>query len=120
MVMIYIIEDDPWQAEQLGRTVQAAGYSTRLFTNGVEAMAALDDDKPDVIVMDMLLTGTTGITFLHELQSYNDTAIVPVIMCTGLADDMSIEELTPYGVRRILDKTVMQPDDVVTAIRSVL
>lgn len=120
MATAYIIEDDPWQAEQHSRNLQAAGYRTRQFTNGVEAVAALDDDTPSVIVLDMLLTGTTGITLLQELQSYTDTAQIPVVLCTGLADDVSLDELLPYGVRRILDKTSMQPDDIVTAVRSVV
>lgn len=117
--MVYIIEDDPWQAEQHSRNLRAAGFATRHFTNGVEAAAALDTDLPSVIVLDMLLTGTTGITLLQELQSYTDTAKIPVILCTGVADEVDITELAPYGVRRILDKTSMQPDDIVTAVRSV-
>lgn len=120
MKTIYIIEDDPWQAEQHSRNLQAAGYQTRQFTNGVEAVAGLDSDIPDAIVLDMLLTGTTGITLLHELQSYADTAKIPVILCTGVADDISLAELAPYGVRRIVDKTSMNPDDIVTAVRSVM
>lgn len=117
--MIYIIEDDPWQAEQFSRVLTEAGYTTKLFTNGIDAITAIDKAKPEVIVLDMLLAGTTGVTLLHELQSYTDTGVIPVILCTGLADEVDLKDLVPYGVRRILDKTTMQPNDIVTAIRSV-
>lgn len=117
--MIYIIEDEPWQAEQFSRILQENGYKTKAFNNGVDAIVAIDAKKPDVIILDMLLAGTTGLTLLHELQSYSDTGVIPVILCTGLADDVDLESLAPYGVRRILDKTTMRPDDIVTAVRSV-
>lgn len=118
--MIYIIEDDAWQAEQCVRVLAEAKFTAKSFNNGVEAIAAIDESKPDAIILDMLLAGTTGVTLLHELQSYADTGAIPVVLCTALADEVQLETLKPYGVRRILDKTTMQPDDVVTAIRSVL
>lgn len=118
--MIYVIEDDAWQAEQCMRILIDARFKAESFNNGVDAIAAIDKTKPDAIILDMLLAGTTGVTLLHELQSYADTGAIPVILCTALADEVQLEALQPYGVRRILDKTTMQPDDIVTALRSVL
>ncbi|MNT81546.1 hypothetical protein D3C72_2211510 [compost metagenome] len=69
--------------------------------------------------MDVLLTGTTAFTLLHELQSYTDTAMVPIVLCTNMAAELELEELESYGVRRILDKATMQPDDLIAAVRSV-
>lgn len=118
--MIYIIEDDIWHAEQYSRDLKAAGMESEIFSNGIDAINAIDKKLPDVIVLDMLLTGSTGITLLHELQSYGDTGAIPVVVCTGISDGISLEELKPYGVKRILDKANMQPDDVVTAVKSVM
>jgi len=117
---VFIIEDDLWQAEQYKLVLEAAGDRVYGFDNGVTAIAAVDEHRPDVIILDMLLAGTTGITLLHELQSYTDTGGVPVILCTNLADDIQLADVVPYGVQRILDKTTMQPYDLVTAIRSVI
>lgn len=117
---VFIIEDDLWQAEQYKLVLEASGYRVYGFDNGVTAIAAVDEHRPDVIILDMLLAGTTGITLLHELQSYTDTGGVPVILCTNLADDIQLGDVVPYGVQRILDKTTMQPYDLVTAIRSVI
>lgn len=120
MSTVYIIEDDQWQSDYIARTLHQAGYATRQFTNGIEAIEAIDERLPDVIILDMLLTATTGVTLLHELQSYGDTGAIPVIICSGMADDIRLEDLRPYGVRRILDKTTMDREDIVAAIRSVL
>ena len=117
---IFIIEDDPWQADQYRLVLEAAGYSVRIFDNGLAAIEAIDKVQPDVIVLDMLLPGTTGLALMHELQSYRDTGEVPVILCTNLADEVKLDDMVPYGVQRILDKATMQPYDLVTAVRSVL
>lgn len=119
-LLLYIIEDDPWQAEQYQRVLLGAGYDAVCFTSGVTAIQAIDETPPAAIVLDLLLAGTTGVTLLHELQSYDDTGKMPVILCTNLADQIRLTDLAPYGVRRILDKTTMQPHDLVTAVRSCL
>lgn len=116
---VLVIEDDVWLAEQFLRTLTNAGYIVQSSTNGPIAMEQIDQSPPDAIVLDVLLTGGTGLTLLHELQSYQDTASIPVILCTNLASQISLKDVQPYGVRRILDKTTMHPDDIVTAIKSV-
>jgi CheY-like chemotaxis protein len=117
---VLIVEDDRWLAQQHARTLAGSGYTVATAPHAIAAMSAVDDVQPDVIILDVLLSGNTGFALLHELQSYGDTGAIPIILCTNLAADMSIKDLTPYGVRRILDKTTMLPDDLVTAVRSVL
>ena len=117
---VLIIEDDQWLAESFQRTLRAAGYTSAVVPNGRVAMEMIDAAPPRAIVLDILLTGGTGITLLHELQSYNDTAHIPIVMCTNLAAHIDMKSVAPYGVRRVLDKTTMTPDDVAAAIRSVL
>ncbi len=117
---VLIVEDEVWLGEQFSRTLQQAGYSTRVTSNGHAAMDLIDELRPRVIMLDMLLSGGTGLALLHELQSYTDTGDIPVVLCTNIAGDLDVKDLRPYGVRRLLDKTTMHPDDVTVAIRSVL
>jgi len=117
---ILIVEDDAWLAEQQARVLDKAGYKTTISPHAIAAIHAIDDIQPDAIILDMLLTGSTGLTLMHELQSYTDTGVIPIILCTNLAADIKLDDVAPYGVRRMLDKTTMQPDDVVAAVRSVL
>jgi len=117
---VLVVEDDAWLAEQQVRVLEKAGFSAQASPHAIDAITIIDVACPDAIVLDVLLTGTTAFALLHELQSYGDTGTIPVILCTNLAGDLSLENLQPYGVRRILDKTTMLPDDIVTAVRSVL
>jgi CheY-like chemotaxis protein len=117
---ILIVEDDRWQAEQHERVLSKMGYKTTVALHALAAIEAIDDIHPDVIILDVLLVGNTAFTLLHELQTYSDTGNIPVIMCTNLASDLSIEDLRPYGIKRILDKTTMVPNDLIIAVQSVL
>ncbi len=117
---VLLVEDDPWLAELEARTLQDAGFNVKLSPHAPSAIVAIDVQWPDAIVLDVLLTGGTAFSLLHELQSYGDTGQVPVILCTNMADSLKLEDLARYGVKRIVDKTTMQPEDLVAAVRSVL
>lgn len=117
---VLLVEDDAWLAELEAEALQAAGYEVVYAPHAQAAISRLDEAVPDVIVLDVLLTGATAMVLLHELQSYEDSRRIPVILCTNLADSLTLESVRPYGVRRILDKTAMEPGDLVTAVRAVL
>ncbi len=118
--LILIVEDDAWLAEQQARVLRQAGYETSFAPHAIAAIEAVDDVHPDVIMLDVLLTGSTAFALLNELQSYGDTGVIPIVLCTNLAADIKLDDVRPYGVKRILDKATMAPDDVVAAVRSVL
>lgn len=120
MTKVLIVEDDTWLAEQYGRSLGSAGYEVLVAPHVYRAIEDIDSFKPDVIILDMLLTGNTGFTLLHELQSYADTADIPVVVCTNLAPDINPDTLKPYGVVKVLDKSTMYPDDLDAAIRGAL
>jgi len=120
MTHILLVEDDPWLAELEAGVLKDAGYDVTLSPHAPSAIIAIDDKQPDVIILDVLLTGSTAFALLHELQSYGDTNTVPIILCTNMADSLKLEDLKTYGVRRIVDKSTMQLDDLPAAVRSVL
>ncbi|MBQ3263998.1 response regulator [Candidatus Saccharibacteria bacterium] len=82
----------------------------RIFGDAVAAMEAISDGAmPDLIFLDILLTGPDGFTFLNELVSYTDTARIPVVVVTSLEIQ---HDLSDYGVVGILNKDTMTPAEV--------
>jgi CheY-like chemotaxis protein len=120
MIQVLLVEDDPWLAELEADVLTQAGYQVTLSPHAPSAIARIDENQPDIIILDVLLTGSTAFALLHELQSYGDTKSVPVILCTNMADSLRLEDLTRYGVHRIIDKTTMHPNDLPAAIRGIL
>lgn len=120
MTKVLIVEDDRWFADGHRARLEAAGYDVAVAAHAHEAIALVDATLPDVIVMDVLLAASTAFALLHELQSYTDTGLIPVVLCSNVADQFDAVSLAPYGVRRVLDKTTMHPDDIVAAVKACL
>jgi CheY-like chemotaxis protein len=117
---ILVVEDDKWLSEQYARVLENEGYGVATVSNALSAIEKIDDIRPDAVILDVLLTGSTAFALLHELQSYGDTGAIPIILCTNLASELKLDDLRPYGIKRILDKTTMIPNDLAVAVRSVL
>jgi CheY-like chemotaxis protein len=117
---VLVVEDDNWLAEQFVRVLENAGYNVTAVANAVSAIEKIDDIRPNAVILDVLLTGSTAFALLHELQSYGDTGAIPIILCTNLASELKYDDLKPYGIKKVLDKTTMIPDDLVVSVRSVL
>ena len=106
--MIFIIEDDEIMAECIAGAV--APQKSHIFSNGVEAMTALNNELPSLIFLDILLDGPDGFTFLNELASYQDTVKIPIVIVSSL--DFSGKDLSSYGVVGKLDKAKMTPQEI--------
>lgn len=120
MVKILLLEDDKWLSELESESLRAEGYKVAVVHNGYEAIEKIDDFKPDVIIADVLLAGSTVFTLLNELQSHGDTQIIPVILCSSVADQFSIDKLRRYGVVRVVDKTTMPYGELSVAVKTAL
>lgn len=114
---IVVVEDNLLLSQHFERTLKKAGYDVAVSQHALGAIKLIDEHKPGAIVLDMLLTGSTALPLLHELQSHADLAKIPIVMVTSIAEDVVLSHVKPYGVSAILDKTTMHPDDLVAAIK---
>ncbi len=124
MSLVYVIEDNPMMAECIAMAVRSQEQTeadgskqppyVMIFNDAINAIKSLDTDTPDVILLDVLLTGPDGFAFLNELLSYDDTASIPVVLITSL--DLSDRNLEHYGVIGTLSKSNMTPEDIQAAV----
>lgn len=115
MSRVLVIDDDRWFAEHYEHELLSDGHTVMTAHHALEGIAKVDQQRPDVIVLDVLLPGSNGIALLHELRSHSDLADIPVIVCTTTA--IPPGSLTPYGVSEVLDKTTMTNEDLRCAVR---
>lgn len=106
--MIYIIEDDKVFAGCLERYCRPE--STKTFDNVIDAINSIDEQFPDLIFLDILLTGPDGFTLLNELASYQDTAQVPIVIVSSI--NLADRDLSAYGVVGILNKDTLTPKEI--------
>lgn len=120
MTRVLLVEDDAWLAEMEQAVLAQAGYEVVVASHALAAIELIDASVPDVIILDVLLAGSTAFSLLNELQSHGDTHQVPIILCTNLAEQFSSSHLKEYGVKRVVNKTTMHPQDLVVAVRALV
>lgn len=125
MSLVYVIEDNQIMADCIALAIRGATETLAdgteseppevlVFNDAVSAMDSIDEALPDVILLDIMLSGPDGFTFLNELISYHDTAHIAVALITSL--NLAGRNLEHYGVFRILDKGTMTPADIQAAV----
>ena len=81
--MIYCVEDDAGIRELVVYTLQNTGLEARGFADGEALFAALREQKPDLLLLDIMLPGEDGISILRRLRAVRETAKLPVILLTA-------------------------------------
>lgn len=86
--MIFCVEDDSAIREMVLYALQTVGFSGEGFSSGDELFARLEEEIPDLIILDIMLPGKNGLEILEELREARRTAQVPVILLTAKSTDM--------------------------------
>jgi len=82
-IKLLLVEDDPSLAELLEYRFQAEGYSVRSTADGDEALVLAAELTPDLVILDWMIEGTSGIEVCRRLRRDKATAHVPIIMLTA-------------------------------------
>src|SRR5574344_171347 len=101
---ILVIDDDQLFNQLLFRGL-GANYQVVQAFDGFSAMDLIDQQLPDLILLDVLMPGATGFSLLYELISYPDTKNIPIIIISNTADSLSLTNLRHLGVVAIYDKS---------------
>lgn len=81
--MIFCVEDDDSIRELMIYTLQSTGLKARGFIDGESFFQALQDERPRLVMLDIMLPGEDGIAILKKLRSQPETCDIPVIMATA-------------------------------------
>ena len=85
---VLLVEDEPAQREVLAYNLEAKGYEVAKVDNGDEALVMVDELQPDVIILDWMLPGVSGIEICRQLKSRPETRKIPVIMLTARSEEV--------------------------------
>ncbi len=81
--VIFCVEDDQAVRDLMLYALQAAGFAVRGFADGAGLLAGLEEEVPELILLDIMLPGEDGLTLLKGLRARENTAEVPVILATA-------------------------------------
>lgn len=86
--MIWCVDDDNTIRDIEVYTLTQTGFDARGFADGVSVLEALKTEKPELIVLDIMLPEMDGVAVLKEIRSNPDTRKIPVIMATAKGTEM--------------------------------
>ena len=118
---ILIVDDDNDFVEAMTSILESKGYSVVSASNGTEGLAKAKEEKPDLMLLDVMMsTKTEGFDLARNLKNEASTKDLPVIMITGIRKDMNL----PFGfepdpdylpVKALLEKPI-KPDELIKAV----
>lgn len=112
--MIFIVEDDENIREMEGYALKNSGYDVKGFADGDAVMAALDEELPKLILLDIMLPGDDGLTILRKIRENERTKQVPIMMVTAKTTeldkvrglDMGADDYLakPFGIMELVSR----------------
>lgn len=120
MKKILLIEDEKLLAEMYRDKLSQAGFGVFLAFESREGLALAKKEKPDLIVLDILLPRESGIVFLSRLRKDPRLAEIPVIALSNYDEPETKKQAAELGVKEYLIKTNYTPQAIVKKIKSYL
>ncbi|MBQ8137493.1 MAG: response regulator transcription factor [Clostridia bacterium] len=102
--MIYLLEDDDSIRKLVVYALKNQGFETMGFDTPERFWAAMDDQKPDLLLLDIMLPGEDGFTILKRLRAAPDTANLPIMMLTAKNSEYDRVEGLDAGADDYLSK----------------
>lgn len=114
MTTVLLIEDSLTDADILTRYLQQAGLSVISAKSGEEAQDRLHNQRPDLIVLDVILPGQSGFELCREFKTNQLTSGIPIVMCSTKNTDVDKMWGNMLGADAYLPKPVDQQEFVKT------
>ncbi|MBU2541983.1 response regulator [Patescibacteria group bacterium] len=117
---ILIIEDENALLEVLTDKFEEEGFSVLQARNGKEGLEIAINDKPDLILLDIIMPVMDGMTMLRELKKKQKGNRIPVIILTNLGAAEDVEQAIKEGAYDFLIKAEYKISDVVKKVEQIL
>ncbi|MFT4150180.1 MAG: phosphate regulon transcriptional regulator PhoB [Paracoccaceae bacterium] len=106
---VLLVEDEPAQREVLSYNLEAEGFRVSSADNGEDALMLVDEDLPDIIVLDWMMPNVSGIEVCRRLKSRPETRGIPIIMLSARSEEVD----RVRGLETGADDYVIKPYSVV-------
>lgn len=110
-----MVEDDDALRGLYRTTLSLAGYSVDEAADGLVALSVIDNNPPDLVILDLMLPTVSGFVVQQDISARTRTREIPVIIVTGIDDPLPDN----LGVACVMRKPVT-PDEVLAVVRMCL
>jgi two-component system, OmpR family, phosphate regulon response regulator PhoB len=116
---VLIVEDEDAQAEVLRYNFDREGFDAFVAGDGYDAIIAVEEQQPDLVLLDWMLPGKSGIAVCQELRSRPETRALPIIMLTARGEEADLIRGLESGADDYVVKP-FSPSELVARVRAVL
>lgn len=117
---ILLVEDDSFLAGMYDTKLKLEGFDVVIAEDGSKGLEIAQGQKPDIILLDIILPKMDGFTVLKHLSENAELKNIPVILMTNLGQKEDVEKGMSLGARDYLVKAHFMPSEVVAKIRQYL
>lgn len=117
---IAIIEDEPSLSAALHDKFELEGFSVYIAKNGEEGLKIIQENNPNIVLLDIVMPVMDGLTMLKKLRRTEIGKSLPVIILTNLNDADSMSESLSDGARDFLVKSNWKIQEVVDKVKEKL
>ena len=114
---ILLVEDDTTLAQVYRSRLELEGFETKEVNNGEDALSAIQEFKPDLVLLDAMMPKISGFDVLDIIRNTPATANTRVIMLTALSQPKDKERAENLGVDEYLVKSQVVIGDVIARVR---
>ena len=109
---ILIIEDEKIISDLLERKLTREGYSVVITTNGIDGLAKMREDRPDMVLLDIIMPKMGGFEVMEEMNKDEALKDIPVIVVSNSGQPVEIDRIKKMGAKDWLIKTEFDPQEV--------
>ena len=117
--VILFIDDNPVDRALIGRLLKKAEFDVLLAEEGKAGLRMAQEQKPSLIILDILLPGISGIELCRILKKSETTRQIPIIFYTSIDTPKHLIDYASYGARDYIQKTT-PPEELIASIRAIL
>src|SRR5712691_11145038 len=102
---IMVVEDDPAMLMLMEILLRRKGFTVVTACNAQHALALLNQEKPDLFILDLMMPGMTGLELCRALRARPDTAQIPVLILSARFDSEVVQLGRAVGANEYMQKT---------------
>jgi excisionase family DNA binding protein len=102
--LVLIVDDDPGLRRYVRASLESEGYAVREAGSAEEGLAALEEESPDLILLDVMMPKVDGWEMLRRVQERHGVGTIPVVMFSGKVDEASEADAKARGAKGFIGK----------------